>query len=132
MFFLHDFSEAVWAVVCEVKKKWFLMILLEKFHGMVRDGFGGVLWFLVNFALPNHVIVIKGRRMPARLGKPISEPFLRMQIITQMPFATEPAGIPGFRQDLRQRAKFLYRRVSFRSNLCFVRDVGVNAMLRWN
>src|SRR5688500_10671791 len=47
-----------------------------------------------------------------------------------MPFAGKTANIPCFGQDFGERTEFGDRRVSFRSSLGGLRDIGMHAMLR--
>src|SRR5437660_587802 len=107
MFFLDDFAESVRPVVSKIEEERPGPVLLDELNGVIGDDIGGVSRLLVDFALPNEVIVVKGGGVSSLFGEPIGEALLRMQVVAEVPFARQTTRVSGLGQDLRQGAEFL-------------------------
>ena len=80
-------------------------VLLDEPDGVLGPEVGGVPRLGDRLALVNDRDVVERRGVPVRLGDPVPERLLRMEVAAQVPLAHQAAGVPGVGQDLGQRAE---------------------------
>ena len=130
--FADDVSEAVRAVVGEIKEEWFVAMLLEEVNGVFGDGVGCIARFTVNLAVPYHAVVVKSPGVAAFFREPIAEAELGTEIVAQMPLTRQPRIVAGFGKNRRQRAELGDGRIRFWPDLTRRWDVSMHSVLRGN